>query len=639
MKQYNTLSSFWMTDSARETNFKGKDLMKLSQYRRAIANFVNIVTGENIPVKFHTGDDSYTDGKVVTISSNLDDSNFDPVVGLALHEGSHILLTDFDALGFVGSHFPELVDDLQISRPDMGYHEVNEHVREKLSMLLNFVEDRRIDYYVYKNAPGYRGYYDALYKKYFHAKVVDKALKTDNYTTESWESYEFRLINILNKNTHLGALKGLQELWDTLDIKNIGLLKNTKDSLNLAVALYRIIAKHVDQEDTQSKQSKPTSGNSGDDKDFEPTEELTENQEKQLDNAVGKQKDFLDSNIKKSKLSKKDDSKVNAMEASNTTMQEVDYDQGYGGKIKAEVIVIKNLTQQFIETDPYFLFNRYNSNDADYNQEIIYEGVRLGTLLGKKLKITNESRTTNFTRQKRGRIDKRLLSELGCNNSAVFYRSKTDQYKDSFVHISIDGSGSMAGSRFENSMKTAVAIAKAASINDGIDVVISFRYTGNPNRSYNGKEYPIVLIAYDSRKDKFSKITRLFKHIGISGVTPESLCFGAIKDEIINSNSAANKYFINLSDGEPNFCNEERGDRWWYGGPQATKHCRGLIKQFEKEGVNVLSYFVSEWESSITKFKLMYGEKNTALINTYGVTDIARTLNKMFLSSNNKISV
>ena len=31
----------------------------------------------------------------------------------------------------------------------------------------------------------------------------------------------------------------------------------------------------------------------------------------------------------------------------------------------------------------------------------------------------------------RSSLDKRLLSELGCNNTAVFYRSKTDEYKDS----------------------------------------------------------------------------------------------------------------------------------------------------------------------------------------------------------------
>ena len=63
--------------------------------QRAIANFVNIVTGKSIPVKFQSNDSSFTDGTTVTIGTKLDGKNFDPAVGLALHEGSHIAHTDF----------------------------------------------------------------------------------------------------------------------------------------------------------------------------------------------------------------------------------------------------------------------------------------------------------------------------------------------------------------------------------------------------------------------------------------------------------------------------------------------------------------------------------------------------------------
>lgn len=640
MKRHNTLSSFWMTDTAKQSSAEGKDLIKLSQYRRAIANFVNIVTGQNIPVKFHSKDESYTDGQVVTISSNLDDNNFDPVVGLALHEGSHILLTDFDVLNFSASHFPELIEDVQEYFPDLSYHERNKFINDKLRVLLNFVEDRRIDYHIYKNAPGYRGYYDALYNKYFYAKVVDKALKSENYTSETWESYEFRIINILNKNTDLSALKGLKHVWELLDIKNIDQVKNTRESLKMAVVILQTIIRYITQEENEELYKSAVQDESGDGEEsdqFEPSEELTDNQHKQLSKAISKQKDFLNNNIKKSKLSKKDSDKVSALESSNTSMEHVEYNEGYGN-YTAEVIVIKNLTQKFIETDPYHIFE-YGKSNADFNQESINDGVRLGTLLGKKLKITNEGRTTTFTRQKRGKIDKRLLSELGCNNSAVFYRNETTQYKNSFVHISIDGSGSMYGERFKNAMITAVAIAKAASMNSGIDVVISFRYTSCAAGSFSNKEYPVVLVAYDSRKDKFSKITRLFKYLRTCGTTPESLCFQAIKEQILNSNTDTSKYFINLSDGDPGFYNDERGNRWYYSGQAARTHCRKTIKEFEKEGINILSYFVSEYEPSLDRFKEMYGATNTALIHTHNISEIARTLNKLFLSNDNKVVV
>ena len=107
----NNYSSFWMDrdwntrstsifDDEVEVNTKPKtDLVALAGYRRAISNFVTIVTGESdIKVKFNSNDESYTDGKTVTIGSKLDGKLFDPSVGLALHEGSHIKLSDFDFL-------------------------------------------------------------------------------------------------------------------------------------------------------------------------------------------------------------------------------------------------------------------------------------------------------------------------------------------------------------------------------------------------------------------------------------------------------------------------------------------------------------------------------------------------------------
>ena len=93
-------SSFWMDDDflTKETSTPGSkvDIVKLAGYKRAISNFVRIVTNkDNIRVSYSSGDSSYTDGETVVISSKLDEKEFDSTVGLALHEGSHIALTDF----------------------------------------------------------------------------------------------------------------------------------------------------------------------------------------------------------------------------------------------------------------------------------------------------------------------------------------------------------------------------------------------------------------------------------------------------------------------------------------------------------------------------------------------------------------
>ena len=47
------ISKYWLQDDfITENKSNTKDPIKLSAYRNAIANFVRIVTGENIPVKF-----------------------------------------------------------------------------------------------------------------------------------------------------------------------------------------------------------------------------------------------------------------------------------------------------------------------------------------------------------------------------------------------------------------------------------------------------------------------------------------------------------------------------------------------------------------------------------------------------------
>ena len=199
-KQY---SSFWLDegwDSRRTSIFDEDDIVEkpkvdvvaLAGYRRAISNFVTIVTGESdIKVNFTTAGSSYTDGKTVTISSRLDDKLFDSSVGLALHEGSHIKLSDFTFLKNLEYEIPRELYDLGYKKGFKDY-EVQSHVKD----LLNYVEDRRIDNFVFTTSPGYKGYYHSMYDKYFYSKIIDKALQSTEHTDEVIESYMFRIINV-----------------------------------------------------------------------------------------------------------------------------------------------------------------------------------------------------------------------------------------------------------------------------------------------------------------------------------------------------------------------------------------------------------------------------------------------------------
>ena len=134
---------------------KGKDLVALAGYKRAISNFVNIVTEQSIPVVFNSKDESYTDGKKVVIGSNIDDKKFDVAVGLALHEGSHIKLSDFNLLRNLEISIPQ---EIYILGDNVGVDKVT--ITNTVKSLLNYIEDRRIDSYIFRTSPGYKGYLD-----------------------------------------------------------------------------------------------------------------------------------------------------------------------------------------------------------------------------------------------------------------------------------------------------------------------------------------------------------------------------------------------------------------------------------------------------------------------------------------------
>ena len=160
-------SSYWLRDGLfddddsllglNQTESKNNNLLALASYKKSIGNFVNIVTNENIPVTFDVrGNDSYTDGKSVVISSKMDDKNFDSTVGLALHEGSHIKLTDFDSLDKVNNNIELVVDKDYIThlmdKHNMDEWECKKWVSRTVKDLLNVIEDRRIDNYIYSTS-------------------------------------------------------------------------------------------------------------------------------------------------------------------------------------------------------------------------------------------------------------------------------------------------------------------------------------------------------------------------------------------------------------------------------------------------------------------------------------------------------
>ena len=190
-------SSFWINEDFLQDIPKGADYIRLAGYKRAISNFVRIVTGkDNIPVVYQATGNSYTDGKTVVISSKLDENQFDPTVGLALHEGSHIALSNFKVIhsdiayvveNELSAWYTQTIGELK-NYSDWCYHN-----RELLKDILNVIEDRRIDKFVYDSAPGYQGYYQSMYDTYFNAPIIDRALIDNLKISRSEEDYMFHI--------------------------------------------------------------------------------------------------------------------------------------------------------------------------------------------------------------------------------------------------------------------------------------------------------------------------------------------------------------------------------------------------------------------------------------------------------------
>jgi len=689
LNKTNNFSSFWLNDGWDNTgsvfddeDVKPKtDLIALSSYRRAVGNFVGIVTGDpDIKVTFNSAGDSYTDGKKVTISSKLDDKLFDSTVGLALHEGSHIKLSDFDFLKNLENNIPQ---ELFVLGEKKGYYknQVLGHVKN----LLNYVEDRRIDNYIFTTSPGYKGYYHSMYDKYFYSKIIDKALGSTEYTDESYDSYEFRVINLANKNTNLKALNGLKDIWKSIDLKNISRLETTEDAFKVACDVYNIImsnlpdgqsstneygdkelspqsemgngdeevpgSKKLSDEEfqemldnaTEGQGSPESSSDSSDEKGKDKGDmvELSKHQKRQLENAIKKQSKFMDGKINKKKVTKKEQKDLETIESSGMSYIDVAKnltDRYYGKKTPTKVIMVKQLTKSLVESDTIGMLSKSKYSRYYYNDEpeegYVENGIRLGTILGKKLQVRGESRETKWSRLDSGRIDKRLVAELGFGNERVFQNTFVESYSDAFLHISIDASGSMGGDKWDNTMTSVVAICKAVSMIQNVDVVVSFRSTQSNGGKYGSrgrgtKDYPIVLVAYDSRVDKFQKVKNLFPHINASGTTPEGLCFEAILSDIVPTSVDRDSYFLNFSDGMPMFGNDDID----YHHDTAIDHTKKMVDEIRGMGVNVLSYFIGDSydrRSSTDTFKRMYGN-DAEFIDVTSVMSVSKTMNKKFL--------
>ena len=605
------------------------DFFALAQYQRAVANFVHIMTGDpTIPVKYNNNGQNMTDGKTVHLSASITEKDFDSNVGLALHESSHIIYSDmqkfrtavsdltYNSANFLKDENGNLIFNSQdeIEKLFSGYSDKVDFFKS----IINIVEDLYIDAMSYKVAPGYRVYYKSLYNKFFGDEKITRAFYDEEFMKSTAHNYLFHLCNFRSPYRNLDALPALQLVWDTLDLQNISRLKTDDDRINLAYKIAGIITKQLsavpknDDTDGEPNDQDGEGGGfvEGDSDSYQSPvgnpgplipdgvndKPLTDKQREQIEKLFNKQKDLINGDTKKTKLSKTDAQKVDAVSSVDIDEQIVAKnfldDNGRFNPRGVKTFIIRNINRKFMDNDVSAPFGIRNSG---WRRRDISRYIALGKLLAKKLQIRNEERVTTSTRLKSGRIDARLLHEIGSNNYEIFKQITIHEYQPSFIHLSIDQSGSMNGDRFDESVKLAVMFAVAAKQIKNLHVVVSARsvysdnYGGGRGKS-SMHDTPYLMYLYDSNKHNIAHIRDVFEAIYTTNTTPEGLCFEAIMGEIIKQSANTDAYFINLCDGQPFMTNDKQ--QFSYRGHAAQTHSRKQVDRMRARGINVLTYFI-----------------------------------------------
>lgn len=702
-------AGFWMNDSNYYNNLnqfsglaegaKSSDMVKvikLASYRRAVSNFVKIVTKKDIPVIFK-GTESYTDFDKIVLTTDIKDDNFDVTVGLALHESSHIVHTNPKYL----PHIMELVHDgnfpTKISEVVANDLSTHSSWLSRWRSLTNWIEDRRIDTIVFKSSPGYKAYYHKLYDHYWNSPAIDKALKASNAFTnpKDYESYEFRIINCLNPNAKKDALPGLRELIAMIDINNISRLTSVEDSGMLAgkmidkIAAFIQEAKNNTQSQQQEEQQQSNMGGvegkgegegEGNDKPSSDDDILSPTKfeaEKQLD----KQKKFLNGDVNKTMATRGMQNRLESLKRVDVEVQQVG-----GGDVGTFNALIYNLTKNNLiaEMDshvcerqalrsaptskssneailnvrqkidaihnilpPCIGTSRENNQVVEYTadgkaiyKDAITYGLELGALLGRRLQVRNETRELVYNRTRSGNIDKKRLAEAGYGIESIFKQIHVDKYKKGLLHISLDASGSMNGTKWSNTVAMTVAICKAISMTQNMDVTVDLRCTERGGRV----ESPTCVILYDSRINKLNHLTTVINYVSCNSMTPEGLCTEAMikRGYYKKADHNIDTFYLNICDGEP-------GGISGYDSTKSIVHTAKQVRILRNEyNMNILAYYVSGQDrdreytatsaqdaynhsSSYGKFYEMYG-RGSKYAPVRNMTSIAKHLNDLFLS-------
>ena len=230
----------------------------------------------------HKSSGSYTNGKQIVISSNIEDitpkKKLDVMIGLALHEISHCLYTEFSAL--------KNKNDIQ-------------------KALINIIEDELIETQLGMTYPGYANFFKAVKYHMFDKLGHENLLKKANNELEQIMTLFLYIVRYPKYVCEVDKkiMKTYEELFTK--IKNIldshGCLsenivgKVTGNSVGAASDIYELLKKYIDEnQDNQSGENGEGEGSEGDESSEGEGSEGDESSEGESSEKSSKSKSFAD---------------------------------------------------------------------------------------------------------------------------------------------------------------------------------------------------------------------------------------------------------------------------------------------------------------------------------------------------------
>ena len=179
-------------------------------------------------------------------------------------------------------------------------------------------------------------------------------------------------------------------------------------------------------------------------------------------------------------------------------------------------------------------------------------------------------------------------------------------------------------------IQTAIAIAYASCYLKNFDVEISLRGTFGTSSSI---QTPLLAYSFNSKKNNVKDLNK-FKTITTCGMTPEGICLDEVRKNLPQPSYYQDVFLLNISDGLPNISSRN------YEISAAINHTAKIIRQYKRDNIGVLSYYIHDvWDNTQKAkdaFGKMYG-KNAKYIDVDNISIVGETINNMLLSNTIKV--